>query len=363
MPTAAIPSSSAVTSRSAGHAATFWDRLAVLLLGAAGCVLSYDALRQMAFAIHVRPALTYLFPVVIDGFIAYGVRALLVLRAAPLRARLYVWALFATATLASIWANALHAVRLNQLPTTGTELRLGDTTVGILSTLAPLALAGATHLHILITRHGGTRLPTSGHPADSAQRPVPAAGPVPAPTPASAPALGVLSTVPATGAEADQELVPTSGDPAETAQPLALSAEPLPTPTPAPIPEVPSAVPATDIEADPELVPDPSPDSVTEPDQLFDWEGFAAGQGGAGTSGRLAHPGRTGRPPAASIEELVQLVRAAHPDLDDLSRSSARAAITERGLTVGAERLTEVLARLRPDAEARPRTGLAADPD
>jgi len=141
-------------SGSPGHWATVWDRLAVLLLGAAGCLLSYDALRQMAFAIHVRPALTYLFPVVIDGFIAYGVRALLVLRAAPLGARLYTWALFATATAASIWANALHAVRLNQLPHSAPELRLGDTTVGVLSMLAPLALAGATHLHILITRHG-----------------------------------------------------------------------------------------------------------------------------------------------------------------------------------------------------------------
>jgi hypothetical protein len=102
---------------------------------------------------HPRPpALTYLFPAVIDGFIAYGVRALLVLRTAPFRARLYVWTLFATATAASIWANALHAVRLNQqAPTAG--LHLGDTTVGALSTIAPLALAGAVHLHILITRH------------------------------------------------------------------------------------------------------------------------------------------------------------------------------------------------------------------
>jgi hypothetical protein len=134
------------------HQATAWDRAAVALLGAAGCTLSYDALQQIAITIHVRPALTYLFPLVIDGFIAYGVRALLVLRDAPFRARLYIWTLFATATTASVWANALHAVRLNQQTRT-TGLHLGDTTVGILSTIAPLALAGAVHLHILITRH------------------------------------------------------------------------------------------------------------------------------------------------------------------------------------------------------------------
>ncbi|MFG3289791.1 DUF2637 domain-containing protein [Streptomyces sp. NPDC048179] len=131
---------------------TGWDRAVVIALGGAGCALSYDALQQMAVAIHVRGLLTYLFPLVIDGFIAYGIRALLVLRDAPLRARLYVWTLFGTATAASIWANALHAVRLNDENTSATGLRLGDTVVAVLSTIAPLALAGAVHLYILIAR-------------------------------------------------------------------------------------------------------------------------------------------------------------------------------------------------------------------
>jgi hypothetical protein len=131
---------------------TRWDRAVVIALGGAGCALSYDALQQMAVAIHVRGLLTYLFPLVIDGFIAYGIRALLVLRNAPLRARFYVWTLFGTATAASIWANALHAVRLNEENTSATGLRLGDAVVAVLSTIAPLALAGAVHLYILIAR-------------------------------------------------------------------------------------------------------------------------------------------------------------------------------------------------------------------
>ncbi|QMU67181.1 DUF2637 domain-containing protein [Streptacidiphilus sp. P02-A3a] len=354
-----MPPSPTTASGAAGHRATLWDRLAVLMLGAAGCVLSYDALRQMAFAIHVRSALTYLFPVVIDGFIAYGVRALLVLRDAPLRARLYVWALFASATVASIWANALHAIRLNQLPTAGTELRLGDTTVGVLSTLAPLALAGATHLHILITRHGGTHPPTTGHRAASAPKPVPEAETVPAPTPA--PAAETLAAVPATGVEVDQELLPTSGQLTDGAQPPLPEAEPVPVPTPATAPEAPSSLPVAGLEADQEPIPDPDPAGMSVLEQLAAWEVVDAGQGYARTSGRPAHPGRTGRPPAATIEELVHVVRDAHPDLEDLSRTSGRAAINAQGLTVSADRLTEVLDRLRPDAEARPRTGLAAD--
>ncbi|GGU68660.1 hypothetical protein GCM10010211_37530 [Streptomyces albospinus] len=148
---------------------TGWDRAAIIALGGAGCALSYDALQQMAIAIHIRGFLTYVFPLVIDGFIAYGVRALLVLRTAPLAARCYVWLLFGTATAASIWANALHAVRLNQQQAQGVGLRLGDVTVGILSTLAPLALAGAVHLYILIARRV-TGPAVSGHPDTTSVR-------------------------------------------------------------------------------------------------------------------------------------------------------------------------------------------------
>jgi hypothetical protein len=137
--------------------ATWWDRLAIALLGATGCALSFDALRQMATAVHVRHPLTFLFPVVIDGFIAYGIRALLLLREAPKPARLYAWTLFIAATCASIWANSLHAVNLNRPG--ATALRLDDSTVAVLSAVAPLALAGATHLHILITRYSTTRAP------------------------------------------------------------------------------------------------------------------------------------------------------------------------------------------------------------
>ncbi|MGW3185027.1 DUF2637 domain-containing protein [Kitasatospora sp. NPDC001119] len=143
-------STTTATTPNSAHV-TGWDRAVVIALGGAGCALSYDALQQMAVAIHVRGLLTLVFPLVIDGFIAYGVRALLVMRDAPLRARAYVWLLFGAATGASLWANALHAVRLNEQSTTA-GLRLGDSVVAVLSTIAPLALAGAVHLYILIAR-------------------------------------------------------------------------------------------------------------------------------------------------------------------------------------------------------------------
>ncbi|MFI8514013.1 DUF2637 domain-containing protein [Streptomyces sp. NPDC085460] len=147
----------------------------ITLIAAVGFVLSYDALRQMAVAAHISGPLTYLFPLVIDGFIALGVTALLILRTAPLRSRLYVWTLVTLATGTSIWANALHAIRLNEQA----RLHLNNATVGALSATAPLALAGAVHLYLVINRHLTANKPAAPEPptatAPSSEPPPPTA--------------------------------------------------------------------------------------------------------------------------------------------------------------------------------------------
>ncbi|MFE2104586.1 DUF2637 domain-containing protein, partial [Kitasatospora sp. NPDC059463] len=137
-----------------------WDKAAIGVMGAVGGTLSYDALQQMAVAMHVRPELSYLFPLAIDGFIAYGVRALVVLKEAPWRARAYTWSVFGSATATSVWANWTHAVRLNQETTPGQGIHLTNGAVGALSTIAPLVLGGATHLYIVMSRHA---TPTAAH--------------------------------------------------------------------------------------------------------------------------------------------------------------------------------------------------------
>ncbi|MEW1674904.1 DUF2637 domain-containing protein [Streptomyces noursei] len=139
---------------------TSWDRSAIILLGAAGFAFSYDALRQIALAIHARENLSYLFPVFIDGFIAYGVRAIVLLRHQRFAARLYAWFLFLSATGASLGANALHAITLNDSPQAGrSALHLADSVVGVLSMLAPLALAGSVHLYIVMARTAERAVP------------------------------------------------------------------------------------------------------------------------------------------------------------------------------------------------------------
>ncbi|MDA5142276.1 DUF2637 domain-containing protein [Streptomyces sp. AD681] len=315
MPDSAIPATP--TSR---HHATWWDRLAIVLLGVAGCALSYDALRQMATAVHVRHQLTYLFPVVIDGFIAYGVRALLVLREAPMPARLYAWTLFITATAASIWANGLHALDLNR-PGTVT-LHLGDSTVTVLSAIAPLALAGATHLHILITRYGGT---SADQASVTATAPQVEDGTQPAPERAT----GVSY--------------------AACADPLA-AAPPRQGPTPDAAETAPStAADGTALDADHGDGDDPD-----DPDDKPGQQREPAGQRHHEHSGQPSVTNPGGRPAMASIAELATVISAAHPGNSGLTRDSARKAITDAGLGAGTDRLTEAIALAREGASARP---------
>ncbi len=155
-------------------------QVGVALLAVAAFALSYDALRQMAAASHIYWLLTYAFPLVIDGFIAIGIGALLVLRTAPMRSRVYVSALVGIATATSIWANVLHAVRLDQQSSPG-GLALGNITVGVISAIAPLALAGAVHLYLIVQRHSAHTEPDDEGRHDAAAT-TPEGGAAPATT-------------------------------------------------------------------------------------------------------------------------------------------------------------------------------------
>ncbi|WP_443070976.1 DUF2637 domain-containing protein [Streptomyces sp. NBC_01476] len=261
--------------------------------------LSYDALRQIAIAVHIRAHLAYLFPLVIDGFIAYGVRALLVLRDAPWPARAYAWTLFGTATAASLWANALHAVRLNQ-PGVHT-LTLGDHTVAVLSAIAPLALAGATHMHILIGRQSSNR-------------------PVAAGTPTMIPADPTM--IPA-----EEHTTPPEDEPSgQSAARLGTAA-------------------GTEDGTPPELAGITGQDDERPVQKLNS------------PSGEHAHTGRGGRKAEASIQQLADIIRRAYPDSGQATRAMARAAIEAQGISAGNERIAEALKSLQPGEQARPHPG------
>ncbi|WP_405931379.1 DUF2637 domain-containing protein [Streptomyces sp. NBC_00827] len=250
-------------------------RAGIALLAAFAFALSYDALRQMAVAIHIRGLLTYAFPLVIDGFIAIGVAALLMLGNAPRLSRAYVWALVGLATATSIWANALHAVRLNQQTRAGDGLRLDDVTVGVLSAIPPLALAGAVHLYIVIRRQ------PASHPQE-------------------------VNTGNRQEALAHRHIGRDSVQP--------------PTPT----------------EDHPGVFAAPSPDSGDEvPAQT------------------APTPRRTGRPPNASLEELLAMARPVVERMGEVDRDAIAEEIRDvHGRKVSNGRLTKVTALLAEEHEA-----------
>src|SRR5215204_5284048 len=129
----------------------------VIVLAAAAFTLSYDALHQLALDSHVRPALAWLWPVVIDGTIVVALLTVLAANRAAARAA-YPWALAALFSLASVAFNIAHAP---------------DRPVAqLVFAMAPVALVLTTHL---LMQQVGWRRPTP----DRTFAPVPAlqAGP------------------------------------------------------------------------------------------------------------------------------------------------------------------------------------------
>ncbi|TLQ44542.1 DUF2637 domain-containing protein [Streptomyces marianii] len=66
---------------------------------------------------------------------------------------------------------------------------------------------------------------------------------------------------------------------------------------------------------------------------------------------------RGGRPPKATLAELVAIGRIALAEHGTLSRALLRKAVKDRDLTIGSERQTEVMEMLRPEIEAAAKTG------
>ena len=153
----------------------------VLVLAAAAFTLSYDALHQLALDSRVRPALAWLWPVVIDGTIVVALLTVLAAKRAATRAG-YPWALAGLFSAASVAFNIAHAP---------------DRPVAqLVFAMAPVALVLTTHLLMQqVGWHRGTTglaepmpvleagpKPAQPHtPADHpAQQPAPAAQSAPA---------------------------------------------------------------------------------------------------------------------------------------------------------------------------------------
>jgi Protein of unknown function (DUF2637) len=105
----------------------------VIVLAAAAFTLSYDALHQLALDSRVRPALAWLWPVVIDGTIVVALLTVLAAKRVATRAG-YPWTLAGLFSAASVAFNIAHAP---------------DRPVAqLVFAMAPVALVLTTHLLI-----------------------------------------------------------------------------------------------------------------------------------------------------------------------------------------------------------------------
>jgi hypothetical protein len=141
---------------------TYWVSSAgVIVLAAAAFTLSYDALHQLALDSRVRPALAWLWPVVIDGTIVVALLTVLAAKRAATRAG-YPWALAGLFSAASVAFNIAHAP---------------DRPVAqLVFAMAPVALVLTTHL--LMQQVGWRRAtPDSTAPAAEQQAGAEAAHP------------------------------------------------------------------------------------------------------------------------------------------------------------------------------------------
>jgi hypothetical protein len=122
----------------------YFTRLIVILVAAGAAILSFDALAALALASGIRAEFSWIWAVVIDGFIMVATFAAFALKDRSGKSKYYAWVTLALFVLLSILGNAWHAV-IEQ------ENYILPIWVAILVTaIPPLALFLAIHLLILM---------------------------------------------------------------------------------------------------------------------------------------------------------------------------------------------------------------------
>ncbi len=113
----------------------------------AAFAISWESLRVLALSAGIRPLLAPLYPLTIDAVMSTGTVAAVALRSAPLRTRLYTWALIAAGIAVSVLGNAVHSQAL------GGVLVLPWWAAAAASAVPALSLAASLHLLVIVLRH------------------------------------------------------------------------------------------------------------------------------------------------------------------------------------------------------------------
>lgn len=109
--------------------------------------LSYAALMTVGQAAGFQGRIAWLYPIPVDGLLAVGMVAAVMLRSARLRTRAYVWLLIAGGIATSVLGNAAHATSQDG------HLALSAGAARLAGGVPPLAFAAALHLLVILVRH------------------------------------------------------------------------------------------------------------------------------------------------------------------------------------------------------------------
>lgn len=117
--------------------------LGVASLAIGAFTLSFDALRSLAGLAGIRDELTFLWPLVVDGFIVVATVSAVVMRDRGWRAAWYPWATLICFGTISVIGNALHAHA-------HASSTLGIGIAAMVSAVPAIALLLASHLFVLV---------------------------------------------------------------------------------------------------------------------------------------------------------------------------------------------------------------------
>ncbi|NLC98321.1 MAG: DUF2637 domain-containing protein, partial [Actinomycetales bacterium] len=127
--------------------------IGVGLLAVGAFTLSFDALRSLAELAGIRQELTFLWPLVVDGFIIVATVSAVIMSGRGWRVAWYPWATLLCFGTISVIGNALHA----QAHASST---LGIGVAAMVSAVPAVALLLASHLFVLVMPNTARRTST-----------------------------------------------------------------------------------------------------------------------------------------------------------------------------------------------------------
>lgn len=122
----------------------YTTRLVVVLVAIGAAILSFDALTALAQASGIRPEFSWIWAIVIDGFIMVATLATFALQNRSKSSRYYAWTTLAIFVVFSILGNAWHAA------ISKTDFVLPIWVSVIVTAIPPLALFLAIHLLVIM---------------------------------------------------------------------------------------------------------------------------------------------------------------------------------------------------------------------